>query len=76
MFVYITSYNQTKEPTMTKTSDPTTFDFGYGEVPSHRHVNPDGSEGGWVAETHAPNVKMTDEEVVNATTFKAVSKYL
>jgi hypothetical protein len=29
----------------------TTFDFGEGPVPAHRHVNPDGSEGGWVAET-------------------------
>jgi len=30
-----------------------TFDFqdGNGPVPAHRHVNPDGSEGGWVAET-------------------------
>ena len=28
-----------------------TFDFGYGPVPAHRHKNPDGSEGGWVAET-------------------------
>ena len=28
-----------------------TFDFGYGPVPAHRHRNPDGSEGGWVAET-------------------------
>ena len=29
----------------------TTFDFGEGPVPAHRHVNPDGSEGGWVADT-------------------------
>lgn len=31
----------------------TTFDFGdgNGEVPAHRHINPDGSVGGWVAET-------------------------
>lgn len=31
----------------------TTFDFGDGRgpVPAHRHRNPDGSEGGWVAET-------------------------
>ncbi|QKE37355.1 hypothetical protein [Ferrovum myxofaciens] len=30
-----------------------TFDFedGNGPVPAHRHKNPDGSEGGWVAET-------------------------
>ena len=30
-----------------------TFDFqdGNGPVPAHHHVNPDGSEGGWVAET-------------------------
>lgn len=29
----------------------TTYDFGYGLVPAHRHTNPDGSEGGWVADT-------------------------
>lgn len=31
----------------------TTFDFGdgNGNVPAHRHINPDGSIGGWVAET-------------------------
>lgn len=28
-----------------------THDFGYGPVPAHRHINPDGSEGGWVADT-------------------------
>ncbi len=27
------------------------FQDGYGPVPAHQHVNPDGSEGGWVAET-------------------------
>lgn len=27
------------------------FDFGDGPVPARRHVNPDGTEGGWVAET-------------------------
>lgn len=27
------------------------FDFGQGEVPAHRHINPDGSVGGWVADT-------------------------
>ena len=29
----------------------TTFDFGAGPVPAHRHRNPDGSVGGWVAST-------------------------
>ncbi len=31
----------------------TTHDFedGKGAVPAHRHSNPDGSVGGWVAET-------------------------
>ena len=29
----------------------TTFDFGNGPVPAHRHKNPDGTEGGWVADT-------------------------
>ena len=28
---------------------PTTFDFGNGPVPAHQHTNPDGSIGGWVA---------------------------
>ena len=26
-----------------------TFDFGFGPVPAHRHINPSGSIGGWVA---------------------------
>jgi len=29
----------------------TTFDFGNGPVPAHRHVNPNGTAGGWVADT-------------------------
>ncbi len=29
----------------------TIFDFGSGPVPAHRHRNPDGTEGGWVADT-------------------------
>ncbi len=29
----------------------TKFDFGNGPVPAHRHKNPDGTEGGWVADT-------------------------
>ncbi len=29
----------------------TTYDFGDGPVPARRHRNPDGSEGGWVADT-------------------------
>jgi len=28
-----------------------TFDFGSGPVPAHRHKNPDGTVGGWVADT-------------------------
>ena len=36
---------------MTETSTSLTFDFGRGPVPAHRHVNPDGSLGGWVANT-------------------------
>ena len=27
------------------------FSDGRGEVPAHKHTNPDGSVGGWVAET-------------------------
>lgn len=31
---------------------PKEFDFtGTGPVPAHRHINPDGSEGGWVADS-------------------------
>lgn len=30
---------------------PTKHDFGKGPVPAHRHKNPDGSVGGWVANT-------------------------
>ena len=29
----------------------TTFDFGNGSVPAHRHQNPDGTLGGWVADS-------------------------
>lgn len=29
----------------------TTYDFGRGPVPAHRHTNPDGSVGGWVADS-------------------------
>ena len=29
----------------------TMFDFGAGPIPAHRHENPAGSEGGWVADT-------------------------
>ena len=32
-------------------SEPTTFDFGNGPIPAHRHTNPDGSLGGWVADS-------------------------
>ena len=34
-------------------SDTNTFDFqdGNGPVPAHRHINPDGTTGGWVADT-------------------------
>lgn len=30
---------------------PSTFDFGDGPVPAHRHRSPGGSLGGWVADT-------------------------
>jgi len=30
---------------------PFDFDDGNGPVPAHRHQNPDGSIGGWVADT-------------------------
>lgn len=30
---------------------PFKFDCQDGEVPAYKHINPDGSEGGWVAET-------------------------
>lgn len=34
-------------------SNETVFDFGDGNgpVPAHRHINPDGSLGGWIADT-------------------------
>jgi hypothetical protein len=38
-------------PLSTNPPAPTTFDFGDGPVLAHRHVNPDGSLGGWVADT-------------------------
>jgi carbonic anhydrase/acetyltransferase-like protein (isoleucine patch superfamily) len=31
--------------------DKNSFDFGAGKVPAHRHKNPDGTVGGWVADT-------------------------
>ncbi|QKE37461.2 hypothetical protein [Ferrovum myxofaciens] len=38
-----------------------TFDFedGNGPVPAHRHKNPDGSAGGWVAETARVSILAT-----------------
>jgi hypothetical protein len=36
---------------METTEHPETHDFGEGPVPAHRHINPDGSTGGWVANT-------------------------
>ena len=35
------------------TANQTTFNFGLnlGELPAHRHVNEDGTEGGWVADS-------------------------
>lgn len=33
--------------------DSITFDFGSGSIPAHQHQNPDGSLGGWVADTTA-----------------------
>ena len=32
-------------------TEKTTHNFGYGDVPAHRHKNPDDSLGGWVADT-------------------------
>jgi len=29
----------------------TTYDFGAGPIPAHRHTNPDGTKGGWVADS-------------------------
>lgn len=39
------------------------FDFGYGPTKAHRHRNPDGSLGGWVAESAyvAPTVNMSPD---------------
>ena len=42
--------------------DQTVFNFqdGLGEVPAHRHINKNGDEGGWVADT----VKVEDSVYV------------
>ena len=46
-----------------------TFDFqdGMGQVPAHQHINPDGSRGGWVANT--AKVSYTAYLEINATVF-------
>lgn len=36
---------------MTTINTETTFDFGAGPVPAHRHINPNGDLGGWVHDT-------------------------
>ena len=51
----------------------TTYDFGFGPVPAHRHKNLDGSEGGWVADTATvaatayvgPHAQIFDEALVS-----------
>jgi hypothetical protein len=40
-----------KEKYLETEQEAATFDFGKGAVPAHRHKNPDGSIGGWVANT-------------------------
>jgi len=40
-----------KEKYLETEQEATTFDFGNGPVPAHRHKNPNGSIGGWVANT-------------------------
>lgn len=41
---------QTSSATISRTPRPT-FDFGAGQVRASRHTNPDGSLGGWVADS-------------------------
>ena len=43
------------------------FDFGDGPVPAHRHINRDGSPGGWVADT--AHVASTARVADNARVF-------
>ena len=51
---------------MSDIAEALTHNFGYGEIPAHRHVNPDGSQGGWVADTArvAANVTVPDDASV------------
>jgi len=35
------------------------FKDGKGPVPAHRHINPDGTVGGWVADTYTATVHST-----------------
>jgi len=49
-------------------STPPVHDFGEGQVHAHRHINPGGTEGGWVADTAnvadtatiGPNAQISD----------------
>jgi hypothetical protein len=42
--------------------EETTFNFGDGPVPAHRHLNPNGSLGGWVAESATVDLNVTMDE--------------
>jgi hypothetical protein len=46
----VVAEGRTQRRTNMETTE-TVFDFGAGPVPAHRHTNPDGTEGGWVADT-------------------------
>jgi carbonic anhydrase/acetyltransferase-like protein (isoleucine patch superfamily) len=56
---------------MAKSVDKFDFGDGYGPVPAHRHKNPDGSKGGWVANT--AKVDKTAYVGENACVFRKAS---
>jgi carbonic anhydrase/acetyltransferase-like protein (isoleucine patch superfamily) len=57
---------------------PVTHDFGWGPVPAHRHTNPDGTEGGWVADTAtvAPTVYIGPDAQVYDTAWVSDSAWV
>jgi len=55
------------------------YNFGRGPVPAHRHINPDGSIGGWVAESASVSPGVTvgkDAQVANKATVLHWAKVL
>ena len=52
-----------------------THDFGDGPVPSHRHQNPDGTLGGWVADTAAVGRDATVGRYATVGPYATVDQY-